>query len=277
MDRIAFLPFPKASETSTKPLLTQQWDGSATRLYSSMRKDRRVEWSQAHTSPSTARAGSKSGCHKGLLAWLMDCFWIQTALEVTAAIPLCCQDDSRPAQTLRPIDSASLLCWMRFSSVLMKHSLALMLLFESVRSQMPSGCCNKWEVPTDCKGKWGCLLLCIWTILFFQEGKGRNWGEQRCCSSSDLLELAMVHCFSLLWEHRPASYWGQVLHQTSSKSHRGVLTSQLCVSGSQHSSQPWEKRKFPAGKEKSRLQMYSGTNFTYSKYRQKFSPDFNRS
>lgn len=260
------------------PLLTQHQDESVTRLYSPMK-----EGQEGGVEPNPRLP-------KHWKSWIQ--IWPS---QTTACLgdglflnPNCTGGYSSNSSSVR-MTHGQLRHWDLLTQhpssaewdfpVLMKHSSALMLIFESVRSQMPSGCCKKWDVPTDCKGKWGCLLLllCIWTIISFQEGKGRNWGEKRCCSSGDALELAMVHCFSLLWEHRPASHWGQVLHQISLKSHREALTLQLCVPESQHSSQWREERKFPADKEKTRFQMYPGTNLTYSKYRQKFSLDLSRS
>lgn len=176
MDRILFLSFPKASGRITNPLLTQHQDESATRLYSPMKKDRRVEWSQTSSPWALKELDPKPVTNDSLPGWWIvsepKLLWrLQQQFLLLSGWLTASSDTETYWLSIPPLLNEIFLC--------ADGTEALMLIFESVRSQMPSGCGNKWEVPTDCKGKWGCLLFCIWTIISFQEGKGRIWGEKK--------------------------------------------------------------------------------------------------
>lgn len=144
---------PKLLKQAKTTVIIQCQDRSITRLYNPMKEGRIVDWGQNIIFPSTKIARSKSEHHKWLLFYPMVCFWTPSCTGGYINNSPYCHDDSWIDQTiaLTPIDSASLHCWMIFLSALMQHCFALMLIFESVRSQIPSGFCNKWDIPTDSK------------------------------------------------------------------------------------------------------------------------------
>lgn len=150
-----FFPlFPQSFwEKQQTTLMKRCQDSGATRLHhvTPWKKEWMVNWSQNIISSSTKIARSKSEPHKWLLVYGMDCFWTPGCTGGYTNNSSCCQDESDHALT--PIDSASLHCQVIFLSGLMQCCFALMLIFESVRSQMPFRVRNKWDKSKDCQEK----------------------------------------------------------------------------------------------------------------------------
>lgn len=145
---------------------------------------------------------------------------LQAALEVKSIIPLIVMTTHkwiRPLHWLLVTQHPSLHCWMIFLSVLIQHCFALMLIFESVRSQMPSGFCNKWDLPTDCKEKLKSSSFLPF-IPLFPSRKEKLWIEKKIYA---LLQMMLRTVWTWPWRianlcfvsNVPASSQCQVQHR----------------------------------------------------------------